>query len=119
MVDAALLRAILDSFDTPVVFVTPDHIIRYMNKAAVAHFREGEALLGRSLMDCHDERSQAIIRETLVALRSRESERLISEKPEQRIYMRAVRNSSGEVIGYYERYEPILPPQGLSGAQGC
>jgi DUF438 domain-containing protein len=109
MIDAAVLAAILDSFDTPVLFVTPDHIIRYMNKAAVAHFEEGEALLGRSLMSCHDERSQVVIEEVLAALRNGEQERLISEKPNQRIYMRAVRDSAGEVIGYYERYERIVP----------
>jgi len=107
MIDAAVLTAILDSFDTPVQFVTPDHIIRYMNKAAVAHFQEGEALLGRSLMSCHNDHSQAVIEEVLAALRNGESERLISEKPQERIYMRAVRDPSGEVIGYYERYEPV------------
>jgi DUF438 domain-containing protein len=106
MIDAAVLAAILDSFDTPVQFVTPDHIIRYMNKAAITHFKEGETLLGRSLMDCHNEQSQVVIREVLAALRDGESERLITDKPEQRIYMRAVRDSSGAVIGYYERYEP-------------
>lgn len=103
----------LDSFDTPVQFVTPDHIIRYMNKAAVAHFTEGEALLGRSLMDCHNERSQAMIREVLEALRNGEQERLITDKPEQRVYMRAARDATGEVIGYYERYEPVRT--GLNG----
>ncbi|MEW5701304.1 MAG: PAS domain-containing protein [Candidatus Zixiibacteriota bacterium] len=113
MLDAATLSAILDSLDTPVQFVTPDHIIRYMNKAAIAHFKEGDTLLGRSLMDCHNEQSQATIHEVLAALRNGESERLITDKPEQRIYMRAVRNPVGEVIGYYERYER----RDTSGAQ--
>ena len=76
-----------------------------MNRAAVAHYEEGEALLGRSLLACHNEESCRVIHETLAAFLRGEEERLISEKPEQRIYMRAVRDGEGAVIGYYERYE--------------
>jgi hypothetical protein len=33
-------------------------------------------------------------------------ERLITDSPKYRIYMRAVRDKEGNVLGYYERYEP-------------
>jgi DUF438 domain-containing protein len=89
-----------------VMFVDMDHVIRYMNKAAIAHFDDGEALLGRSLMACHNQQSQQVIRQTVPMLQAGADERLISTGNENRIYMRAVRNVSGEVIGYYERYEP-------------
>lgn len=108
--EQSVLAAILDSLDAPVLFVDAEHVIRYMNRAAVKHFEDGASLLGRSVMDCHNERSRRIIRETLEALRAGEDERLISDTAEHRIFMRAVRDESGEVIGYYERYAPPKTP---------
>ena len=104
--DAAILAAILDSIDDPVLFAGTDHVVRYMNKAAIAHYAGGETLLGSSLLDCHNERSCRIIVEVLTALEAGEDERLISDDLEHRIFMRAVRSPSGSVIGYYERYAP-------------
>ena len=88
------------------MFVDTEHVIRYMNTAAVAHFDDGEALLGTSLLDCHNKRSRKVILETLAAMREGEDERLISDNEKHRIYMRAVRDAAGKVIGYYERYAP-------------
>jgi len=106
MIDASTMAAILESLKDPVMFVDTDHTIRYMNKAAVAHYDEGGVLLGTSLLDCHNERSCEVIEDTLAAMRKGEDERLISDNEKHRIYMRAVRDASGEVIGYYERYAP-------------
>lgn len=114
MIDDKVLRAILDSLIDPVLFVDPDHTIRYMNRAAIAHYEEGEKLLGRSLLECHNEESCTMIRETMKALEGGEDERLITDGEEKRIYMRAVRGSQGRVIGYYERYEAVTPLAGPS-----
>ena len=99
-----LMASILDSLKDPVLFIDTDHVMQYMNKAAIAHFEEGERLLGRSVMECHNERSRKIILETLPMLEAGAEERLISDTAEQRIYMRAVRDPDGAVLGYYERY---------------
>jgi nitrogen-specific signal transduction histidine kinase len=112
MIDASVMAAILDSLKDPVMFADTEHAILYMNKAAVAHFDDGEALLGTSLLDCHNERSCEIILETLEAMHKGEDERLITDTEKHRIYMRAVRDTAGEVIGYYERY---APPAGQPG----
>ena len=113
MIDPALMLAILDSLKDPLLFADTEHTIRYMNKAAVAHYSQGEGLLGRSLFDCHNERSQRQIVEILAALQAGEEERLIVDDEKHRITMRAVRGAAGEVLGYYERYEPpILPARG-------
>ena len=106
MIDATLMAAILDSLKNPMTFVDTEHIIRYMNKAAVAHYDEGESLIGRSLLDCHNEQSQQQMIEILAAMQAGEEERLITDNEEHRIYMRAVRGADGRVLGYYERYEP-------------
>jgi hypothetical protein len=42
----------------------------------------------------------------LAAMHAGEEERLITDNEEHRIYMRAVRDQDGRVLGYYERYEP-------------
>jgi hypothetical protein len=77
-----------------------------MNKAATDYYEEGAALIGRSLFDCHNGQSQQMMVEILAAMYDGEEERLITDNTEQRIYMRAVRNGRGELLGYYERYEP-------------
>ncbi len=105
---AALIAALLDSMKEPVLFADTEHKIRYMNKAAIAHYPEGESLIGRSLLDCHNESSQQIIIETLAALKGGEEERLITQNENHSVYMRAVRDSEGSLLGYYERYEPIV-----------
>ncbi len=106
MIDVTLMASILDSLKDPLVFADTDHIIRYMNRAAIAHYEDGENLIGRSIMDCHNAQSQAMILEILQGMRSGEEERLITDNEEHRIYMRAVRDAGGEILGYYERYEP-------------
>lgn len=106
MIGRDLLAAVLDSLRDPVLVADTEHITRYMNKAAIAHYSEGTALIGRSLLDCHNERSQATMLEVLAALQAGETERLITDNAKHRIYMRAVRDPRGALIGYYERYEP-------------
>ncbi len=39
-------------------------------------------------------------------MRAGEDERLITDNEKQRIFMRAVRDPNGTLLGYYERYEP-------------
>ena len=106
MIDAPLLAALLDSVKDPFLFADTDHIIRYMNKAAITHFEAGEALLGSHVFDCHNATSQRQISEILEAMWAGENERLITDNQEHRIFMRAVRDGEGNLLGYYERYEP-------------
>jgi DUF438 domain-containing protein len=106
MIGASLLAAILDSLKDPILFADTEHVTRYMNKAAVAHYTERESLIGRSLLDCHNERSQRMMKEILAEMHEGLDERLITDDDEHRIYMRVVRDTNGQVLGYYERYEP-------------
>jgi DUF438 domain-containing protein len=106
MADVAILAAILDSLKDPILFADTDHVTRYMNPAAIAHYSDGEALIGRSLLDCHNQQSQQIMIVILAAMGEGEEERLISDTKEHRIYMRAVRSADGSLLGYYERYAP-------------
>jgi hypothetical protein len=100
------MAAIVQSLKNPLLFADTEHTVRYMNKAAIAHYGEGESLLGTSLLDCHTEQSQQVIIDTLADMQAGLEERLITDNEKYRIYMRVVRDEQGQVLGYYERYEP-------------
>lgn len=102
------MAAILDSLKDPLVFVDLDHIVRYMNKAAFRHYEEGATLIGRSIFNCHNVQSEKTIYDVFDALQKGEEERLITNNEKHRIYMRAVRDANGHLVGYYERYEPPM-----------
>jgi len=106
MIDVSLAAAILDSLKDPILFADTDHVTRYMNKAAIAHYDGGETLIGQSLLECHNERSQQMMIEILAEMHEGLDERLITDSEKHRIYMRAVRDPGGQLLGYYERYEP-------------
>jgi len=106
MIDATFMAAILDSLKDPILVADPEHVTRYMNKAAIAFYEEGESLIGRSLLDCHNEQSQKLMIEILAAMHQGLQEQLITDNEKHRLYMRVVRDEEGQVLGYYERYEP-------------
>jgi PAS domain-containing protein len=114
MVDVTLLAAILNSLKDPILFADTGHVTRYMNQAAIDYYEEGESLIGRSLLDCHNEQSQQMMIEILAEMHEGLEERLITDNQEHRIYMRVVRDAGGNVLGYYERYES---PK--AGQDGC
>jgi nitrogen-specific signal transduction histidine kinase len=106
MNETNLMAAFLNSLKNPFMFADMDHKIVYMNRAAISHYKEGEKLIGTSLLDCHNEQSQKLILEIFAAMQAGEDERLITDDEKHRIYMRAVRDAEGKLLGYYERYEP-------------
>ncbi len=104
-VDAPFIAAILDSLKDPVLVADANHIVCYMNRAALAHYRGGANLLGSSLLDCHNPNSQRKMHEIMAALRQGQEEQLYEDSEKRRVYMRAVRDAGDNVIGYYERFE--------------
>jgi PAS domain-containing protein len=107
MIEATFMAAVLDSLKDPLLVADTEHVTRYMNKAAIAYYKEGANLIGRLLLDCHNAQSQQMMIDILAAMQTEGlEEQLITDNEKHRIYMRAVRDPSGEVLGYYERYEP-------------
>ena len=97
-----LLNSLKDAF----VFVDTEHVIQYMNSAALLRYKDGQSLLGRSIFSCHNSASQDMIIEIFGKMKSGLEEEIITDNEKHRIYMRAVRDSNGNLIGYYERFEP-------------
>lgn len=103
---------ILDSLPYPVVFVDKDHIIRYLNNEAKHRYytlRGYSDLIGKSLFDCHSGKSEEMIKAAVEKLKNHANDKYIGvSSRNERIYINAVRNEKGELIGYFERYEMNL-----------
>jgi DUF438 domain-containing protein len=97
-----LLNSLKDAF----VFVDTDHIIQYMNSAAILKYKDGESLQGKSIFSCHNSASKDMIIEIFGKMKSGLVEEIITDNERHRIYMRAVRDGKGNLLGYYERFEP-------------
>lgn len=105
-IDLSQAVIFLDSLKGPYLFADTSHIIRYMNSIALANYSGGADLLGTSVLECHNSESQKIMLEIFEEMKTGREERLITDNEKYRIYMRAVRDSEGRLLGYYERYEP-------------
>ena len=58
MEEIEILKGILNSYPYFIVFVDNDYIIRFMNKPAQDHYlKKGKNLIGKSIFDCHNEKS--------------------------------------------------------------
>lgn len=104
--DADMLSLLLDSLKDPFVFCDTDHVIRYWNARGAAAYAKRGADIGYSILDCHNETSCAQIIE--IAERFSEDpsldEVLITDSKRHRVWMRAVRDTDRNLLGYYERF---------------
>jgi hypothetical protein len=86
-----------------------------MNEAAIRHYDDGVNLIGRLIFACHNEQSCKKIVEIFWTMQDGVEEKLITDNEQHRIYMRAVRDHQGQLMGYYERYEPPMQDSGSNG----
>ena len=104
-------KSIVDQDRTSIVICDLSHTIIYMNPAAIRNYerRGGEALVGRNLLDCHNDQSKAAIQRVL-AWFAEDADHNIAYtfyNPNQNkdVYMVALRGSDSQLIGYYEKHE--------------
>lgn len=82
-----------------------------MNKAAALRYesRGGYNLVGKSLMDCHSPKSQELINKVLSWFSESPDNNIIfesrNEEENKDVYMVALRDEDGKLIGYYEKHE--------------
>ena len=102
-------KSLIDQDANPIVLCDINHIIRYMNPAAVETYEKygGKALLGKSVMDCHKPASRLAIEKVLTWFQEDKSHNRVHtmfvEKENLDVYMIALRNDAGDLIGYYEQ----------------
>lgn len=106
----AYFRSIIEQDPRPIVICSPEHEILYMNPASVSGKDSGNAaLLGKSLFNCHNKRSQEKLKEVVAWFRESPANNEVyiqhKGKENEDLYMVALRDESGGLIGYYERHE--------------
>lgn len=119
---SALFKSIVDSDIAPIVICETDHKIVYMNPAAVERYakRGGANLIGKSLLDCHNDESNKKIKSIVAWFdESPENNRIFTfhnPKENKDVYMIALRDDHNILIGYYEKHEYRTPESDLTEA---
>lgn len=109
------LKSLAELDRAPLVLCDLSHIIVYMNPAAVKRYSKwgGASLLGKSLMDCHNEESRAGIRRIIGWFAQNPANNRVyisyNEKENRDTYMIALRDDNDVLIGYYEKHEYRTP----------
>lgn len=104
-------KSIIDQDRCAVVICDLAHTIIYMNPTAVTRYEKygGVSLLGKSLLDCHNENSRDMIKRTVEWFAADRSNNIIythhNEKENKDVYMVALRDADDRLIGYYEKHE--------------
>lgn len=101
---------LVDTLEKEVVICDMNHTILYMNQCAVKNYTErfGSDLIGKNLLDCHNENSCRMIKEKLdFAIQNNLSSILLTNKPDKgrKSYLTLIKDECDNPIGYYERYE--------------
>lgn len=105
------MKSIIDMDRASVVICSLDHKIIYMNPAAIRRYakRGGKDLIEKSLMNCHNEKSNQIIEKVIAWFESSTENNIIytyyNEKENKDVYMVALRDDDKTLIGYYEKHE--------------
>lgn len=107
----ALFKGLIDADLAPIVICDLNHEIVYMNPTALKRYekRGGSALIGKSLLGCHNEKSVEMIERVVKWFgESKDNGRVFTfrnDKENKDVYMVALRDLKGELIGYYEKHE--------------
>lgn len=108
---SAFFKSIIDQERCAVVICNLQHEIIYMNPSAITKYakRGGERLVGQSLLDCHNEKSAEKIKQIIQWFAGSKEHNLVytfhNEKENKDVYMVALRDDEGGLIGYYEKHE--------------
>lgn len=101
-------QSIVDTDDAPVVITGLDHTIVYMNPAAQSRTPSAAGRARRqSLLACHNENSVKIIKETIAWFLqdAQNNKKYLYHRLGCDVYMVAIRDGAGVLIGYYEKHE--------------
>lgn len=102
-------KSIIEQERAAVVICNLQHEIIYMNPAAVTRYQKHGSLIGTSLLDCHSEASNEKIKQVVDWFSEDASHNMVytfrNEKEKKDVYMVALRDDDGGLIGYYEKHE--------------
>ena len=103
-------KSIIEQDRCAIVICNPQHEIIYMNPAAVQNYkrRGGAKLVGKSLLDCHNPKSQEKIVRVVEGFASSPQHNMVyishNKRKKKDAYMVALRDGE-KLVGYYEKHE--------------
>lgn len=113
MDNSLFFKAVLEADSAPVVLCNLDHVIIYMNPAAIERYHAD--LTGKSLRDCHNAQSNEKIDRVIEWFKVSSGNNSVftfhNEKENKDVYMIALRDN-GKLIGYYEKHSFRNPEKG-------
>ncbi len=102
-----LFKSMLEQDTAPVVVCDMDDIIVYMNPCAVERYHKD--LTGRSIKDYHPPKANEMIEKVLAWFKESKDNNIIytyrNDEENKDVYMVALRDDDGTLIGYYEKHE--------------
>lgn len=104
-------KSVLEQDTAAVVICNLDHTIIYMNPVAAIRYgkRGGYALIGKNLLECHNPSSGEMINKVVAWFKADKANNRVftfhNEKENKDVYMIALRDDEGNLIGYYEKHE--------------
>ena len=104
-------KSIIDQDPMPVVICDLNNIIVYMNPAAIENYDDdgGKKLIGLLIFDCHSHASVEKIDRVVKWFAQSPDNNIIhtfyKESKCRDVYMVALRDEDGNLIGYYEKHE--------------
>ena len=110
-IDNQMIKSVLEQDRASIVLCDLNHTIVYMNPSAKVRYekRGGTELVGKSLLDCHNEKSCEMIEKIVSWFAESPANNMIytyhNEKENKDVYMVALRDNTGNLIGYYEKHE--------------
>lgn len=116
---SAYFKSVIEQDKAAVVICNLEHEIIYMNPAAINRYAKsgGEALIGQNLLNCHNPQSQKQIREVIAWFEKSVENNIIytfhNKKENKDVYMVALRDDRGNLIGYYEKHEYRNPEKAI------
>ncbi len=102
-----LFKSVIDQDTAPVVICDLNHTVVYMNPASIACYHVD--ITNKSIKECHNAESNEKIDRVLAWFAESKDNNIIytsrNDKRNKDVYMVALRDDSGELIGYYEKHE--------------
>ena len=103
----SFFKSIIDSDTAPIVICDLEHTVVYMNPASVARYKVD--ITGKSIKQCHNTDSNAKIDRVVAWFKECKDNNIVytsrNDKENKDVYMVALRDSNGTLIGYYEKHE--------------
>ena len=107
MVLSKFFKSVLDQDTAPVVICDLEHTVVYMNPASISRYHTD--LTGKSLKACHNADSNAKIDRVVAWFTESNDNNIVytsrNDKENKDVYMVAMRDDNGTLIGYYEKHE--------------